>query len=326
MKLFQKFTILLALVASIVFLAPPALGQVTTSSTTTSAAVGTTDTTVSLSSSTNVTSNPATLLLMDGEAMNVTAINTTTNVATVQRGVNGTRASTHASGVTVWLGPPSYFGRYNPGGSCTSSNLLNLPVPIVGTGAVFTCQGGRWGQLMQSFVPPTACTFVPTTLTTTNTLTNVGGNFVLNGVTNAAAGTLTLTCNLPIDTAVQATRGAVVVDIEAYVGSQTVAPTSVGTATFGTITFPTPATSETASTVSPVAAGGTLVTTSPTQITSVTSAGAFLSIKSVPAAASPIILQTDHQVLIYSLPLAQSAASAMTVNTPGLLVHWMPRQ
>jgi hypothetical protein len=190
-------------------------------------------------------------------------------------------------------------------------------------GTIFDCIGGRWGGRADKmfFVEPTACTFAPTTLTTTNTYSPIGASnvFVLNGTSNAAAGTNTLVCNIQIPTSIQS-NGAVITDIVLAVGSQTTAPTSIGTATLGSITFPTPATSETASTVTPIAFGGTLTTTSPTAITTVTTAGAFLTMKV--ALGTPAALSTDLQMLQLTVPFVQSAASAMTINTPGLFVHY----
>jgi hypothetical protein len=144
--------------------------------------------------------------------------------------------------------------------------------------------------------------------------------FVLNGTSNAAAGTNTLTCTIPLPTNIQIQKGAIVSDITLYVGSQTTAPTSLGTSTLGTITFPAAATTEVASTVTPVAIGGTVTTTSPTLITTVTTAGSFLTIKHTYA--TTVQLSADRQMLVYTMPFLQSAAAAMTLNTPGLQVHY----
>jgi hypothetical protein len=119
---------------------------------------------------------------------------------------------------------------------------------------------------------------------------------------------------------VTALQGAVITDITGYYGSQTTAPTSIGTATLGSISFATPATGAAASTVTPVAFGGTITNTVPTAITTVTTAGSFLPIKS--ALGTPVTLSTDNQILVYKLPFVQSAAAAMTINTPGLIVHY----
>ena len=275
-----------------------------------------------------------TYLYAGSEAMLVTStpiLNGTTYRVNVNRGQLGTKAYTHLSGETVWVGPGSWFltgiaTGEKPTVAC--SGLVHVPYINVDTGSFWACDAaGNWAQQTDSvtFIPPTNCTFAPTTLTTTNTYPQIGSSnvLVLNGVTNAAAGTLTLTCSFLLDTRTFAGKGATIWDIEAYVGSQTVAPTSIGTATLGTITFPAAATTETASTVAPVALGSTVTNVVPTAISSVTTAGAFLTIKSTFATAP--VLNTDHQIVQYTLPILQSAASAMTVNTAGLLVHYTAR-
>lgn len=306
-----------------------AFGQATTTTTTLSAAVNSLiSTNVVVASATGITAagNPLnavnTVLFVDKEAMNVISLNGTT--IAVQRGAAGTPITTHASGSLVWVGAPGYYFNGDPSGACTASLQLNLPRVATSTGKIWDCVGGQWGpQSVSAFwVPPTACTFAPTTLTTTNTYPQLGASnvFVLNGTSNSAAGTNTLTCNIFIPTFIGALKGAVIQDITLFVGSQTTAPTSLGTSTLGTITFPAAATTEVASTVTPVAAGGTVTTVSPTLITTVTTAGSFLTIKHTYATA--VRLSTDLQMLQYTMPFLQSAAAAMALNTPGLLVHY----
>lgn len=54
-----------------------------------------------------------TILWIDGEAMAVMTVNSTTLVDTVQRGFLGTKAVTHGNGAIVWYGQPSLFAAYN---------------------------------------------------------------------------------------------------------------------------------------------------------------------------------------------------------------------
>jgi hypothetical protein len=342
------------LIASCAFLAVligggnPAFAQNTTTSTTLSSAV--TANTVQqfcVASATGIAaplmSAAGTYLVVDKEAVQVTSAGSSSTCWNVKRGQLGTSsASAHLSGAKVWVGnvatgsgdtarpfTGAFIGSV-PSGSCTASAQYTLPVIFMGNSAgmaagaaVYTCAGGVWGRLMEQYVPPTQCTFAPTTLTTTNTYPQIGASniFVLNAVSNAAAGTNTLTCTILPPTNNAAFRGAVLVDITLFVGSQVVAPTSLGTSTLGSITFPAAATSETPSTVTPVAAGGTVTTTSPTAITTITTAGSFLTIKHTYG--TPLVLNTDLQLLTYTMPFVQSAASAMTLNTPGLLVHYL---
>jgi hypothetical protein len=273
----------------------------------------------------------ATFLFVDKELMKVIAVSGT--IIQVQRGVQGTKQAAHNSASTVWVGPGSWFipatvmlgGQ--PTSACVAANSSHLPYIALWDGSFWACDAGsNWKKQTDSvyYVPPTSCTFGVTTLTTTNTYVPVGASnaFVLSATTNAAAGTLHLVCQFLLPTRIFPGRGATIWDVTAYYGSQTVAPTSVGTATLGTITFPAAAAlTETASTVTPVAAGGTVTTVYPvTTSASVTTAGAFLTAKSTFSTA--VTLNTDRQLVQYMLPFVQSAASAMTVNTPGIMVHY----
>lgn len=309
-------------------LAGLSFGQAAMTTTTLSSAIVGDQAQFTIASATGVVaaSGPAgtrTVLYVDQEAMLVNTVSSTT--VSVVRGAKGTRRVGHPVGATVYVGPDrqEYFRSGPPRGYCTSTSLLVLPVIEVETGKAWTCTGvSRWGVIKTTYIPPTQCTFAPTTLTTTNTYIQVGAStlFVLNGTSNAAAGTNTLTCNIWTPSIVGTGQGSQIIDIVLLVGSQTTAPTSLGTSTLGSITFPTAATSETASTVTPVAAGGTVTAVSPTQISTVTTAGSFLSIKTTYA--TPVRLNTDSQLLQYTFPFLQSAAAAMTLNTPGLIVHW----
>lgn len=325
-----------------------AFGQQTTTSTTLSTALtSTTNAEWCIGSATGVQLPSASLnasyLFVDREAAQITSQGSTSTCYKVKRAQLGTSQQAHAATSKVWVGAAAtgtgdssrpFTGAFVsslPSGSCTATAQYTLPIIYTGPagggafpGSVINCIGSRWsGQADKAFfVSPANCTFAPTTLTTTNTMIQVGASnvVVLNGTSNAAAGTNTLTCNIMIPTAVSALQGAVLTDITVFAGSQTTAPTSIGTATLGSITFPTAATSETPSTVTPVTFGGTLTTTTPTAITTVTTAGSFLTIKT--ALGTPVTLSTDLQILQYKLPFVQSAAAAMTVNVPGLIIHY----
>lgn len=336
------------LFALLVLSAMAAFGQLTTTSTTLTNAMTQTSTAQwCIGSATGVvlssTTGNASYLFVDREAAQITSQGSSSTCYNVKRGQLGTAQNAHAATTKVWVGQAStgtgdssrpFTGAFTstyPSGSCTATAQYTLPVIYTGpasgggfTGSVIDCVGGRWGGTSNNtfFVSPSQCTFAPTTLTTTNTYIQVGASnvFVLNGTSNAAAGTNTLTCNILIPTHVSALKGAVITDITGFYGSQTTAPTSIGTATLGTITFPAAATGAAVSTVTPVSFGGTITNTVPTLVTTVTTAGSFLPIKS--ALGTPVTLSTDLQMLVYKLPFLQSAAAAMTVNTPGLVVHY----
>jgi hypothetical protein len=334
--------------ALLVLSAMAAFGQLTTTSTTLTNSLTQTSTAQwCIGSATgvvlNTTTGNASYLFVDREAAQITSQGSSATCYNVKRAQLGTAQAAHAATAKVWVGASStgtgdssrpFTGAFTstlPTGSCTASAQYTLPVIYTGpasggafAGAVINCVGGRWGGQADKafFVSPANCTFAPTTLTTTNTLIQVGASnvYVLNGTSNAAAGTNTLTCNINVPTAVTALQGAVITDIVGYYGSQTTAPTSIGTATLGTISFATPATGAAVSTVTPVSFGGTITNVVPTLITTVTTAGSFLPIQSTMG--TPVTLSTDNQLLVYKLPFVQSAASAMTVNTPGLIVHY----
>ncbi len=316
-------------------LVPRASAQTATTFTTLAAAMARNDQTVTLTSSTGVSAAgalnaPVTGLYVDREYMTVVS-QISTNVWQVKRSVGGNQSS-HVNGAVVVVGIPGIFdlGPKDRVGSCTATSFAYLPLVEVQSGTLMNCDAnGKFSPygVGAFYVPPTQCTFVPTTLTQTSTYTYVGASnvFVLKGISNAAAGTMTLTCNILVPTNVQALRGALVTDIELLVASSNtgsgVVPTSLGTSTLSTITFPTASTTETASTVTPVAIGGTVTTVSPTAfLSAVSTDGAFFTFKHTYSTA--VDLSTDNQVLVYTMPILQSAASVSTLFTPGLIVHY----
>ncbi len=111
-----------------------------------SAALDATSQTLTVTSATGIaapTGTSFTLLLMDKEAMRVTADPNGT-IISVQRGVQGTGASSHASGTRVWVGPAKYYGQADPSGSCTLANLTVHPRVVIPSGNVWYCSDGLW--------------------------------------------------------------------------------------------------------------------------------------------------------------------------------------
>jgi hypothetical protein len=324
-------------ISAFFLLAVSAFGQASMTSTTLSNAIDNKQTSFALASATGVSApglptaqggigsasgSALTVVYVDREAMEVAAINGTT--VTVRRARQGTEARAHVSGSRIYVGPASYYAVGDPSGACTAANLTVLPRVVIPTGRIFDCQNGTWGQVADYvyWLSADNCEFRPETLTTTNTRVQLGaaGVPVLNGVSNAAAGTEHLVCTILPPTRGTVGRGALLKDIVVYVGSQTVAPTSIGTPTLGTISFATPGTAAVANTVTPVTIGGTVTKVTATAVTTVTTAGAFVPVS---LTFSTIVdLSLDYTVLVLDFPLVQSAASAMTVNTPGLFVHY----
>lgn len=97
------------------------------------------------------TGSNLTLIWVDNELMRVTSVNTTTGALTVTRGQQGTFATTHASGATVYLGPPRVFINTDRWGSCTSTNEPYLPLLNVRNGYVWNCINSQWAA--QNFSP-----------------------------------------------------------------------------------------------------------------------------------------------------------------------------
>ncbi len=349
MKHILKIGPLLALAAMLAVFSPPSFGQATTTQTTISAALASTGNLVCVASATGIVVGSvtagATYIGVDQEAMQVSSAGPTSLCFNVRRGSMGTAAASHLNASVAWIGNaatgtgdssrPFSGGSFissPPRGTCTASSQYTLPVILYGNaygtlnGQVYTCTAsGYWGQVSSFFVPPTQCTFVPTTSTQTSTYTYVGSNpiFVLNSVSNAAAGTSTLNCTILPPSNVTTSTGAILMDIVVAIGSQVTAPTSLGTSTLSTINLPTPvATTQTASSNTLSAVGGTVTTVGPTTtVQTVTTAGTFLTFKHTYA--TQVNLSTDLRPMVYTMPFLQSAAAAMTLNTPGLIVHYV---
>jgi hypothetical protein len=79
-------------------------------------------------------------MALDGEAMNVMAVNGTR--ITVARGVRGTRAIAHDSGRAVYIGSPSSYLTYAPvsGASCSDT----VTRVVLASGQIFNCTGSVW--------------------------------------------------------------------------------------------------------------------------------------------------------------------------------------
>lgn len=349
-KLFATFSLLLAF-------AGLSFGQMNTLSSTTLSTALTNNyknTVVVLASTTNITApgnqvaqggvgSPAspyslTLLYIDREMMRVNALGPVSGQVFVERGYNGTRITTHAANATVYFGPPAFFSSLPyQGGSCTASTLTVLPLINYNTGDQWTCptagpNTGLWTRQALGdsltvsdgyfWVEPSSCWFINTTYTGTPAFLVLGASnvFVLNQTTNSAAGTETLTCNISLPTRLATNRGVTIKDIVTVYGVQTTALTSVGTPTLSTITLPAPAATETASTVTPVAVTGTFTNHTVTSGLGTTTAGSFWTVKST--LATPFALTSDLTQLVFAIPFASTTTGVLTINTPGLMVHY----
>lgn len=138
-----KFKQLLVLVASLLLAVSTSWAQATLTSTTLSAAItGTSTQTFTVASATGFSANR--IAYVDREALRITAVSGTT--ITAVRGISGTRAATHTSGQTIYVGPGDYFTTYDRSGSCTSTSELVLPLINVSNGNIFQCTSSVWAR------------------------------------------------------------------------------------------------------------------------------------------------------------------------------------
>lgn len=196
----KSFRTLLSGVVLLLSLAGFSYGQTILTQTTLSAAVSSGSAgTVVVSSATGF-SVGTTALYVDNEYMLVQGVNSTT--ISVIRGQGGSRATTHASGALVFVGPRIAFGSSpsaaNPSGSCTRGNIQYLPYINVASGVISDCVGGNWVQGVRTASTPfrvnspepgaTAYTSINTNGTTTGATTlycsevNLRSNKRLTGI------------------------------------------------------------------------------------------------------------------------------------------------
>lgn len=96
-----------------------------------------------------------------------------------------------------------------------------------------------------------------------------------------------------------------------------------GSTVFGSITYPTPATGETATTVTPARADSGNLTILPAAASipiTTTTAGSFYSLKFTPA--TPIVWKTDLKQLLLTVTLPTIAGLQTQVDSSGVLVHF----
>lgn len=151
---------ILAFLAALAVNVAPAFAQTTLNSTTTTAAVTATQQLIPLTSVTNISvgsrAGLGDLVFFDREAAQVNAIDTVGLTVTVRRGVLGTLASAHASGVVVWTGQQQRFYTTQVVGACTATSEQYLPhIVLPGTattvgGDIYDCKNGEWVQLRES--------------------------------------------------------------------------------------------------------------------------------------------------------------------------------
>lgn len=221
------------------------------------------------------------IVVVDTEFLQVLGINTSTGGVLVSRGVWGTQARGHVAGSTVYVGPPNFFKNYDPNGSCAPSLEPVLPTVSAASGDVFTCdtntnvwvrQASPWAyKFTDGAIPFTwsQCqSSVSGNATGTNGYTTVGtSNTPVAQASTSSTGTNTHTyvCKVHVPQRLANTlpgKGVYLSNFVFYYGVQggalgtqasvLASGTLNGSTVFGSVTYPSPATGETPSTVAPV--------------------------------------------------------------------------
>lgn len=341
-----------SLFAALALFAGLSFGQATTTQTTVSQAIGQLDQVINLTSVTGILgpallNNAQTFILVDTELMYVNGA-VSGNMVPVLRGQEGSRQVAHANGVVAWYGSPTWFGNAEQTGGCTATSLINLPKPINPSGNVYNCINSQWYLSIVGrpngftdatfFVPPSSCySSVSGNSAGTNGLTVAGASntpVIQASTSNSGTNTHTYVCVVQLPTRLQSGRGVQITDVTPLYGVQTSAlGTQANTLASGTfnssivfsnIAFPVAAASETASTVTPVRADAGTMVVAPVAAsfnTATTTAGGFYSAKFAPA--SPILMNTDLQSLLFTFTLQCAATSATITNLAGLQVHYI---
>lgn len=123
---------------------------------------------------------PQTILDVDGEAMGVLTVNTTTKVATVIRGYQSSRIGGHESGAIVIVAPVDAFHAEAPApGSCSQSGTDSssyTPWIVTGTGVQWICDSGGTKKWL-----PVVSTGAITPAASSAAIQTAGQTFTLDG-------------------------------------------------------------------------------------------------------------------------------------------------
>jgi len=205
-----------------------------------------------------------------------------------------------------------------------------LPALAAGQGFTTANPGAYW-------VPPGACnSSVSGNSTGTQGLTVAGASNtpVVQAQTSASGtNTHTFVCNISPPQYILTTRTGFAIQDAVFVYNVTTTALGTQVATLGSgtmnsaivfasISYPTPVSGETVSTVTPVRAdtGTLLITPIVASFNKSTStAGSFYTVKFTPS--TPIAWKTDLKQLLLTVALLNTASSATITNSPGVLVH-----
>jgi hypothetical protein len=329
--------------------------------TTTSAAIAANDTTVSLTSASAASGSSfgsvavGQMLFVDQESMVITAVSSTT--VTVQRRNNRTNpATTHASGTVVYIGDPAAFRKADPAVGVCSSTAQGDPWINIDNGKVWRCLGSTWLNVVDAFmfVGPGSCFGSTTggTLTTPAAVANVnvyattwtglinssttapGTPVIQVATTNAGTANNTVSCQVPLPSRANSSRGVYLADVVWAYGLQQAAANATQVATeasgllngvlaFGKIVLPTPAASETPSTVAQARWDSGTMVLLPAKASfnsSTTSTGSFATQKITPA--TPIAMATDLTLYYVNFTVLHVVTTASTLQVAGAFIHY----
>lgn len=173
--------------------ASPTQAQTVLSSTTLSSAItSTSQGSMAVTSATGFTApgTGATLVyaLIDREVVQVRTVNGT--AIGIVRGMLSTQASTHISGATVWVGPPTAYGDDIPSGQCQRTLLPSVPYLAAGrgqelsAGTIWDCVGvttaGQWVMTAGGQGPEV----LGSTVSSATSVTPTGTYFKMSGTVN----------------------------------------------------------------------------------------------------------------------------------------------
>jgi hypothetical protein len=278
-------------------------------------------------------------ILIDQELMRVNSVPSTT-VVVVERGVQGTKAAGHNAGATVYVAIAAQLYNSAPTGSCTASTLAYLPVYSFTTGQFFNClttgpTANLWSVSgtqapytwsdASFFVGPENCVGV-----TTGTAGTGNNTMILDGsvpalkisATSAGASVNTFSCTIQVPTTRSSVvTGITVQSINAQYSVQTTTATSQTLSTLATFTSPAPAASETASSATLVAAGGTITQVPVVGSANLTAVSAGSYYTSQAKLGTPFTFNTPNQTLVFTFSISQSASAAQIVTLAGLWVN-----
>jgi len=375
MRTFIRLLAALALVAGLPFTvqAQTTVTQTTLSAALSAPAQGAPNNLVSLASATGVVAPTATSvgteLFVDQEAMLVLSISGT--LATVQRGYDNTIAVAHPNSQIVYVGPTSgafatpFVFTDPPIGSCTLGNESYSLRINVRTGKIFQCTNSVWMNVIDSFqfIGPSNCWYSTSggTFTTPAAVTNIGlyaaaytglvasatapGTPMLQvATTNGGQATNTVSCQVPVPSRTNVTKGVYVIDATWLYGVQqnalaastsqavvAASGTMNGVVAFGQIALPTPGASETASTVAQARWDTGSINIVPCTISSnacsanqfnvaTNTVGQFYTSKITPG--NPAPMTSDLTAYYVNFTWLCQNATATTVNIAGVLIHY----